>query len=57
MIVKQGGQQVTIVDPKTKNRIELNAGRYELQLAGGGAGLQLSTDTSRSSGGTRRSSP
>ena len=26
VIVKQGGQQVTIVDPKTKNRIELNAG-------------------------------
>ena len=34
VIVKQGGQQVTIVDPKTKDRIELNAGRYELQLAG-----------------------
>ena len=45
MIVKQGGQQVTIVDPKTKDRIELKAGRYELQLAGGGADLQLSTDT------------
>jgi serine/threonine protein kinase/WD40 repeat protein len=45
VIVKQGGQQVTIVDPKTSNRIELNAGRYELQLASGGAGLRLSTDT------------
>jgi Protein kinase domain/WD domain, G-beta repeat len=45
VIVKQGGQQVSIVDPKTKDRIELNAGRYELQLAGGGAGLRLSTDT------------
>ena len=37
VIVKQGGEQVTIIDPRTKNRIELNAGRYELQLAGGGA--------------------
>ncbi len=45
VIVRQGGQQVTIVDPKTRNRIELNAGRYELQLAGGGPGLKLSTDT------------
>src|SRR5262249_27228792 len=45
VIVRQGGQQLTIVDPKTNNRIELNAGRYELQLAGGGPGLNLSTDT------------
>ena len=45
VIVRQGGQQVTIVDPKTNDRIELNAGRYELQLAGGGPGLKLSTDT------------
>ncbi len=44
MIVNQGGQQVTIVDPKTSNRIELKAGLYELQLAGGGGGLKLSTD-------------
>jgi serine/threonine protein kinase len=29
VIVRQSGQQVTIVDPKTNNRIELNAGRYE----------------------------
>jgi membrane fusion protein, multidrug efflux system len=45
VVVRQGGQQVTIIDPKTKNRIELKAGRYELQLAGGGQGLELSTDT------------
>ncbi len=45
VIVKRGGQQVTIVNPKTKDRIELGAGRYELQLAGGGAGLRLSPDT------------
>ena len=57
VIVKQGGKQVTIVDPKTKNRIELNAGRYELQLAGGGAGLDCRPTPSRSSEGTRQSSP
>ena len=45
VIVKQGGQQVMIVDPKTSNRIELKAGLYELQLAGGEAGLRLLTDT------------
>jgi serine/threonine protein kinase len=45
VIVKQGGQQVTIVAPKTRNRIELKAGQYELQLAGEGEGLKLSTDT------------
>ncbi len=45
LIVKQGGKQVTIVDPKTSNRIELNAGQYELQLADGGEGLKLSTDS------------
>jgi WD40 repeat protein len=44
VIVKQGGQRVTIVDPKTKDSIELKAGRYELQLAGGGDGFKLSTD-------------
>src|SRR5437016_441431 len=27
VIVRQGGQQVTIADPKTNNRVELNAGR------------------------------
>ena len=45
VIIKQGGKQVTIVDPKTNNRIELNTGRYELQMAGGGDGLKLSTDS------------
>jgi serine/threonine protein kinase len=44
VIVKQGGNQVTIVDPRTKQPIELKAGRYELELAGGD-GLKLSTDT------------
>ena len=45
LIVKQGGKQVTIVDTKTSHRIELNVGSYELQLAGGGEGLKLSTET------------
>ncbi len=45
VIIKQGGKQITIVDPKSKNRIELKAGSYELQLAGGGEGLRLSTDS------------
>ncbi len=44
VIVKQGGKQVTIVDPSTRNRIELKAGLYELQLGKGGEGLLLSTD-------------
>ena len=30
VIVKQGGKQVTIVDPKTKHRIELNAGQLRV---------------------------
>jgi serine/threonine protein kinase len=43
VIIKQGGRQVTIVAPKTKDRTELNAGSYELQLAGDHHGLSLST--------------
>jgi hypothetical protein len=45
VIVRQGGQEVTIVDPKTKNEIQLNVGSYELQLAGNHDGLKLSTDS------------
>jgi hypothetical protein len=45
VVVKQGGKQVTIVDPKTSDRIELHAGQYELQLAGVGEGMKLSTDS------------
>ena len=44
VIVKQGGKQVTIVDPQTKNRIELNSGKYELELPGDKPGLRLSTE-------------
>ena len=47
VVVKQGGKQVTIIDTETKNRVELKAGNYELELSSGkpGAALQLSTDS------------
>ena len=44
VVVKQGGNQVTILDGKTNKQIELKSGEYELQLAKGADGLQLSTD-------------
>jgi WD40 repeat protein/tRNA A-37 threonylcarbamoyl transferase component Bud32 len=43
--VTQGGNLVTIVDQKTDHHVELRAGRYELRLADGGEGLQLSSET------------
>jgi WD40 repeat protein len=44
--VEQGGNLVTIVDPKTKQKIELRAGDYDLKLGGkDSADLHLSTDT------------
>jgi WD40 repeat protein/S1-C subfamily serine protease len=43
VVVKQGGRQVTIIDPQTKTQIELHSGKYELELAGGKPGLRLST--------------
>jgi WD40 repeat protein/serine/threonine protein kinase len=44
VVVKQKGKQVTIIDPQTKKRIELNSGTYELELQGGKPGLRLSTE-------------
>ena len=44
VVVKQGGKQVTIIAPQTKNRIELNSGNYELELPGDKPGLRLSTE-------------
>ncbi len=44
VIVKQNGQQVTIVDAKTGQKAELHAGTYELALSGKPNGLRLSTD-------------
>ena len=47
VLVKQGGKQVTIIDTETKNRVELKAGKYELELSPEkrGAALRLSTDS------------
>jgi Leucine-rich repeat (LRR) protein len=42
--VKQGGDQVTIIDTQTKNKVELNSGNYELELQGDKPGLRLSTE-------------
>ena len=44
VVVKQGSKRVTIIDPQTKNRIELHSGQYELELAGDKPGLKLSTE-------------
>jgi serine/threonine protein kinase len=44
VIVRQNGRQVTIIDPATKQEIELEAGKYEVELAGKAKGLRLSTD-------------
>ena len=44
VVVKQGGNQVTILDGKTNKQIELNSGEYEFQLVKGPDGLSLSTD-------------
>ena len=44
LIVTQGGKQVTIVDGQTKQQIKLSSGAYEIELAKGGPGLQLSTN-------------
>jgi len=42
--VKQNGEQVTIIDAKTKKEITLQAGAYQLELVGGKDGLALSTN-------------
>ena len=44
VIVKQGGQQITIVDTKTGREVTLKAGEYQLELAAGKEGLKLSTN-------------
>src|SRR5262249_32622059 len=44
VIVKQNGEQVAIVDRKTGRRVDLTAGEYTLELAGGPEGLKLSAD-------------
>jgi hypothetical protein len=42
--ILQGGQPVETVDVQTSPRIDLKAGTYEVRLAAGHKGLQLSTD-------------
>jgi hypothetical protein len=44
VIVKRGGEQITIIDPQTKKQIELPSGKYELELAGDKPGLSLSKE-------------
>ncbi len=46
VIVKRGGEQITIIDPQTKKQIELPlpSGKYELKLAGDKPGLRLSKE-------------
>ncbi|MFO0849876.1 MAG: protein kinase [Gemmataceae bacterium] len=41
VVVKQGGKVVTIVDPKSKQKLVLNSGEYEFELDGKPAGLKL----------------
>jgi hypothetical protein len=43
VIIRRGGQEVTILDLKTRRRIELRSGRYEIALGGPAADLRLST--------------
>ncbi len=44
VIVKRRGNQVTIVDTQTRQRVELSSGEYELQLSGDKPGLRLSME-------------
>jgi serine/threonine protein kinase/thiol-disulfide isomerase/thioredoxin len=45
VIVRRGGELVTIVDLKTKREIKLKTGEYEIVLGDGAEGLRLSTNT------------
>jgi WD40 repeat protein len=44
VVVKQGGKVVTIYDPKTKQKLVLRSGTYELELKGAPEGLKLNID-------------
>jgi WD40 repeat protein len=44
VIVQGQGQKITIQDLKTRTTVDLRAGEWQLQLAGGKEGLRLSTD-------------
>src|SRR5262249_58662540 len=45
VVVKQGGKVVTIYDPKTKQKLVLSSGAYELELDGKPTGLKLDLDS------------
>jgi serine/threonine protein kinase len=44
VIVEQAGKRITIIDPKSNQQVELDAGTYQLKLDGG-KDLKLETDT------------
>lgn len=44
VIVKRGGNEITIVDGKSDRKVTLESGAYELELKGGPKGLRLKTD-------------
>jgi WD40 repeat protein len=44
VVIKQGGEQVEIVDLKTNNKVLLRSGQYEIELAGNPEKLRLATD-------------
>jgi hypothetical protein len=43
VLIRQGGKEVTVIDPKTRQKIELRSGSYEIALSGAGGDLRLST--------------
>ncbi len=45
VVVKQAGRQIEVLDLKTRQKVELPSGEYEVALGGGKPGLRLSTDT------------
>ena len=45
VIIRQGGKEVTIIDPKTQQKVELRSGDYEVALSGAAGDLRLSTSS------------
>jgi WD40 repeat protein/tRNA A-37 threonylcarbamoyl transferase component Bud32 len=43
VVIRQGGKEVTILDPKTQQKIALRSGDYEVALSGASGDLRLST--------------
>jgi Leucine-rich repeat (LRR) protein len=44
VVVEQNGEFVTILDPESKQKVELRAGEYQVKLVNDGPGLILNTD-------------